>query len=71
MADEHSAKTPIPTDEIASLAGLVLAKKRLSDDIVKAGVPVAADSYNELLSMAKRLAGFVLNADPHEGSNVG
>jgi hypothetical protein len=67
MADEQ--KQPIPTDAIASLAGRILAKKALDDDVAKAGVPVSGESYNELLADAKKLAGFVLNADPHEGSN--
>lgn len=67
----ENAKTPIPTDEISSLAGRILAKRAIADDLEKAGVPVAGASYNELLADAKKLAGFVLNADPHEGSNVG
>jgi hypothetical protein len=65
----HDQKAPVPTDEIASIAGRILGRQSLSDDVVKAGVPISADKFNSLLVDAKKLAGFVLNADPKQGPN--
>jgi hypothetical protein len=67
----ENQKGPIPRDEISAIAGKILGREALSDDCVKAGVPVSAEKFNSLLADAKRLAGFVLNSDPKEGANRG
>lgn len=68
----ENQSAPIPSDEIASIAGKILARETL--DLEKtdlAPAAVSAEKFNSLLADAKRLAGFVLNADPKEGANRG
>lgn len=56
---------PTPCDEIASIAGRILARRPTDE------VPVCGEKFDTLLADAKRLAGFVLNADPQPGPNRG
>lgn len=70
-----------PTDEIASIAGRLLSpqsglnqiKGIKADEIAAEANPdalfVSQDFTEEVLGLAKRLAGFVLNADPQAGPN--
>jgi cell envelope opacity-associated protein A len=55
----------IPSDEVSSLAGRILAMKKTDE------VPVQGEAFDQLLADAKSLAGFVLNADPIAGSQDG
>jgi hypothetical protein len=60
---------PTPTDELASIAGRILARPALDAAAAEAGVPVSGEKFNSLLVDAKKLAGFVLHADPVAGPN--
>lgn len=66
-----------PRDEISSIAGRILAKGE-AQGLARAAMPestggqfVSVEAFNSLLADAKKLAGFVLNADPQAGPNAG
>lgn len=60
---------PTPSDEIASIAGRILARQAHDFRKDDSGGVISSEKFNSLLADAKKLAGFVLNADPKAGPN--
>lgn len=68
---------PTPRDELSSIAGRIIGRgaamglARTAMPEGQEGMFVSTEAFNSLLADAKKLAGFVLNADPVAGPNHG
>ena len=68
---------PTPRDELSSIAGRIMSRgpamglARAAMPEGQEGMFVSTEAFNSLLADAKKLAGFVLNADPVAGPNHG